>query len=128
MIGAWTMKRPLTEDETAELARLNAAVSAAIEVRRDWLDAKMHECSHLQVGDDIYDLDSGTMVGKVSELYRFWRDRDEGVRDTYVHCDYRYETSPRCFSNTSSQVGRSFGTREQAVFHAELRASLLRSE
>lgn len=119
-------QRPLTEDEEQELAGLNAAVSAAIEARSLWLDAKMHECSQLQVGDDIYDLDKGRRLGKVSELYRFWRDRDEGVRDTYAYCDYKYETSPRCFDNTSRQVGLSFGTREDAARRAEMRTSQLR--
>jgi hypothetical protein len=113
------MQRPLTDDEKGELANLTAAVSAAIAARRVWLDAKMHECSRLQVGDDIYDLTSGTMVGTVSRLYRFWADRDEGVRDTSVHCDYEYETSPRCFDNTSRQSGRSFGSRDDALHCAD---------
>jgi hypothetical protein len=115
------MKRRLTEDEQNELANLTDAVTAAIEKRRKWLDTKMHECSRLQVGDDIYDLDTGAKLGKVTELYRFWRDDDEGVRDRTVACDYRYETQPRCYDNTSRQPGRSFGTREQAIWHAEMR-------
>lgn len=119
-------QRPLTENEQGELADLNTAVSAAIEARRAWLDAKMHETSRLQVGDDLYDLDKGVKVGTVSELYRYWRDRDEGVRDKSAHCDYQYETSPRCFDNTSRQ-SRSFGTREDAIRRAEMRSSLLRA-
>lgn len=120
-------QRPLTEDEKGELADLNAAVSAAIETRRLWLDAKMHECSRLQVGDDIYDLDSGRRLGRVTELYRYWRDRDDGVRDTSVSCHYQYETSVRlCFDNTSRQVGLTCGTREDAARRAEMQVSLLR--
>jgi hypothetical protein len=119
-------RRPLTEDEKNELADLTAAVTAAIEARRNWLDAKMHEISRLQVGDDIYDLDSGAKLGTVSELYRYWRDRDDGVRDTDAYCSYRYVTSPGCSDNTSRQVGRSFGTREDAIRYAETRAWLLR--
>ena len=120
-------QRPLTDDEKAALDALNAAVLAAIDARRAWLDAKMHECSRLQVGDDIYDVDSGRRLGTVSRLYRFWQDRDGGVRDTSPNCSYEYETSPRCFDNTSRQSGRSFGTKEDALRRAELRASLLRS-
>lgn len=120
-------QRPLTEDEKNELAGLTAVISAAIKARRVWLDAKMRECSRLQVGDEIYDLTSGIQVGKVSRLYRFWEDRDEGIRDTSVHCDYEYETSPRCRDNTSRQSGRSFGTREDAVRYAEMRTSQLRA-
>lgn len=120
------LQRPLTDDEKSDLAALTAAVTAAIEARRDWLDAKMHECSRLQVGDDIYDLDSGQQLGRVSKLYRFWADRDYGIRDASVHCDYQYETQPRCFDNTSRQLGRSFGTRQDAMRYAEMRASQLR--
>jgi MoaA/NifB/PqqE/SkfB family radical SAM enzyme len=86
----------------------------------------MHETSRLQVGDDIYDLDKGIRVGTISELYRYWRDRDEGVRDTSAHCDYEYETRPGCRDNTSRQYG-SFGTRGDAIHRAEMRTSLLRS-
>ena len=125
-MGYMTQRR-LTDDEEAELASLNAAVSAAIEARGAWLDAKMHETSALKVGDDIYDLRSGRRLGKVSNLYRFWRDRDEGVRDTSASCDYQYETSPRCFDNTSRQVGLSYGTREDAARHAEMRAAWLQT-
>lgn len=120
-------QRPLTEDEKAELAALNGAVAAAIKARSAWLDAKMHECSHLQVGDDIYDLKTGSKLGIVSELYRYWRDRDEGVRDTSAHCDYKFETYPGCSDNTSRQPLLYFGTREDALRYAEMQASRLRS-
>lgn len=120
-------QRPLTDDEKVELAALNEAVLAAIKARSAWLDVKMHECSRLQVGDDIYDVDSGARLGKVSRLYRFWADRDDGVRDTSVSCSYEYETHPRCFDNTSRQVGVSFGTREDALGRAERQASWLRA-
>jgi hypothetical protein len=59
----------------------------------------MHECSRLEVGDD-----------------------------TSVDCHYRYETAPRCFDNTSRQVGVSFGSREDALREAERRASRLRED
>jgi hypothetical protein len=114
-------QRPLTDAEQRELDDLTAAVTTAIEKRRDWLDTKMHESSHLHPGDDIYDLQTGAKLGKISELYRYWRDRDEGVRDTSHYCGYQYETQPRCFDNTTRQIGRSFGTRKQAISYAESR-------
>lgn len=119
-------QRPLTEDEKYELAKLNAAVSEAIKTRRKWLDAKMQECSRLQVGDGIYDLSKGIKLGIVSDLYRYGSDRDEGVRDTSVHCDYQYRTYAHYFDNTSRQPGLSFGTREDAIRETEMRASQLR--
>jgi hypothetical protein len=121
-------QRGLTEDENRELAALNDAVSAAIAARRTWLDAKMHECSDLQVGDDIYDLGSGSRLGRVSKLYRYWADRDDGIRDTSVSCNYEYETGRGCFDNTSRQSGRSFGTQDEAVQRAVGRAYRLRDE
>lgn len=119
-------QRPLTEDEKGELAGLTAAVSAAIEARRDWLDAKMHETSSLQVGDDIYDVRSGRRLGAVSKLYRYWRGRDD-LLDKSACCDYEYRERGNCFGNTSSQTGLSFGTREEAARWAETRARLLRA-
>jgi hypothetical protein len=108
------MSRSLTQAEDAELAGLNAEVKAAIERRRAWLDAKMHELSTLKVGDGIYDIATGSRLGTVSALYRYWRDRDSGVRDTYLSCEYEYERAPHVFHNTSSQSGRLFGTKEDA--------------
>jgi len=116
-------QRELTPAENAELDALDLAVTTAIAARQAWLDAKMYETSQLQVGDDIYDLDTGNKVGKVAALYRFWRDRDEGIRDDSYYCDYQYETAPNCFDNTSRQPGRSFGTREQAAQRARLNAA-----
>lgn len=121
-----SLQRRLSEEENAELAALTAAVEAAIQARREWLDAKMHECSRLQEGDDIYDLETGARVGRVAELYRYWQDRDDGVRDTHVDCHYRYETSGRSFDNTSRQSGRSFGTRQDAIDWAEARTARLK--
>ncbi|WP_131726071.1 hypothetical protein [Mycobacteroides abscessus] len=112
-------QRPLNAEEYSELEALNAAVQAAIDARREWLDAKMRETSKLQVGDDIYDVQSGEKLGVVSGLYRYHAGRDD-LYDTYVECDYQYETRPGCFGNTSSQGGRLFGTREDAAAHAKL--------
>ncbi|MFA4050929.1 MULTISPECIES: hypothetical protein [Mycobacteroides] len=101
----------MNADEHSELDALNAAVQAAIDARREWLDGKMRETSKLQVGDDIYDAQTGEKLGVVSGLYRYHAGRDD-LYDTDVECDYQYETRPGCFDNTSRQVGRMFGTRE----------------
>lgn len=120
-------QRRLTEDEQRELDHMTSIVTAAIAARRAWLDAKMHETSRLHVGDEIYDLESGERLGRISSLYRYWRDRDEGVRDITASCEYEYETSTRlCFDNTSRQPARSFGTLRDAVEYAEARAARLR--
>ncbi len=121
-------QRALNENEQAELDRLNEDIDQALRDRCDWLDAKMVETSPLQVGDEIYDLDTGSCLGRVTQLYRYWRDRERGILDTLHYCDYEYESSPGIRRNTSSQSGRrSFGTREEALRRAESLASALRS-
>lgn len=116
--------RPLTDEERSELDALNEAVQEAIDARREWLDTKMHEVSALKVGDDIYDTRSGQKLGVVSKLYRYHADQNP-LFDTHVSVNYQYETGSRCFSNTSSQIGVSFGTREDAARFAKYRADFL---
>jgi hypothetical protein len=118
-------QRDLTDDEKNELKNLNDAVSAAIEARRDWLDVKMHECSRLKIGDDIYDIHKGIRLGTVARLYRYWSGRND-LLDKSVDCDCEYQTSSNCFDNTSRQTGILFGTKEEAADYAERRASRLR--
>jgi hypothetical protein len=120
-----SLQRRLTDEEMDDLQVLNAAVKAAIKSRSAWLDAKMHECSRLQVGDDIYDVDKGIRLGVVTELYRFWRDRDDGIRDDTARCDYEYMTASGYRDNTSRQVDRGFGTKEDALAAAEARMQRL---
>ncbi|MBS4102418.1 hypothetical protein [Tsukamurella paurometabola] len=119
-----TAQRPLTDEERGELDALNAAVQEAIDTRREWLDAKMHEVATLKVGDDIYDIESGRKLGVVSRLYRYHTNQN-ALYDTHVTVDYEYETSPRCFGNTSSRLRLSVGTREEAASYAKRRADRL---
>ena len=108
-------QRPLTDDEKAELEELNEAVTNAIETRRRWLDEKMVETSVLQVGDGIYDLDTGSRVGTVTRLYRVNAKNHNGIYDTSVSCYYEYEKAPRSFDNTSRQIGRRLGPKPALV-------------
>ena len=106
-------QRRLTTEEQAELDALNAAIKTAIETRRAWLDAKMAEISRLKVGDEIFDLDTGRSLGKVTRPYRFWAGRDDLLDDS-VSCNYEYETSRGNIDNTSRQIGLRYGTAEDA--------------
>lgn len=119
------LQRPLTEDERAELDALNEAITAALAARKAWLDTKMVETSTLKVGDEIYDVNSGAMLGEVTGLYRYWADRND-LLDTSHHCHYEYRSLGGSNSNTSSESGRSFGAREDALRYAEMRTSALR--
>lgn len=114
------MQRPLSDSDKERLDQLNAAVSTAIYARRDWLDSKMTEYAEMQVGEYAYDLESCRKVGRVSELYRFWRDRNDGVRDTALSIEYQFETSPNCFDNTSRQPFK-IGSKKSAELMARER-------
>lgn len=116
----------MPEDELT-LSQLNAAVDEAIERRRDWLDKEMLATASLKVGDEIYDLEKGLRLGVVSKLYRYWRDRDEGVRDRYISVEYEYKTRPGCFDNTSCQPGLRHGTRQEAADALKWRAEWLQN-
>jgi len=117
--------RDLTKDEEAELAALNNAVKNAIAKRREWLDAKMVEASSLKIGDDIYDVNRGCRLGTVRKMYRYWRDKDEGVRDTRLSVEYEFEVYDKCYSNTSSRPELWYGSRQDAERVARQRADFL---
>lgn len=118
--------RELKEEERQKLDELNTAVDKAIATRRTWLDAKMPEFSRFQVGDDLYNLRSGVLLGKVSSLYRLLRDESKGVMDSSPYCHLRFEVSPDCFDNTSRQPDLLIGSREDAIKFAEQQAETLR--
>ena len=102
-------QRPLTDCEQDVLDALNARVKLAMDARKKWLDEKMLECSALKPGDEIFDIRTGRRLGVVSKLYRYHCEHGGGLFDTSVKCDYEYETSPNCFSNTSRQTGLVVG-------------------
>lgn len=105
----------MNQADEDRLVRLNKAVTEAIQARREFLDAKMLEYSPLKVGDEIYELENCTCVGIVTGIYRFWRDRNEGVSDTSLSYDYQYRSSDsRVVYNTSGQHGILFGSKEDA--------------
>lgn len=114
------MQKQLTDEDRVRLDELNNAVALAIQQRRQWLDGKMAEYAEMQIGDDVYDLESCVKVGTVAEHYRYWADSDEGVRDTSLSIEYMVETSPNCFDNTSRQPFR-LGSRDAAERRAKSR-------
>lgn len=109
-------QRPLTDDESAELGCLNSAIQKAIDIRTEWLDKKMVECSDLQVGDDIYDINTGNKLGTVCRLYRYFKTQNI-IYDNSPHCDYEYKTNSGYIDNTSRQLSIAFGTGDQASRH-----------
>jgi len=98
-----------------ELADLNAKVAEALTERKAWMDAHMEEFSEFKVGEEIYDLGTGALLGTVSRLYRYWADKDPCF-DTSMSVEVEFrEIGSNLFDNTSRYAGsKRFGTREQA--------------
>ena len=82
----------LTNEDKNILQQLNIDVINTIKKRRDWLDSKMQEYAEMQIGDNIYNLETGLPIGVVSKVYRLWRDTDEGFRDKVLDINYEYKT------------------------------------
>lgn len=103
----------IEEEDAKELEALNKAVEDAIAKRREWLDSKMTKYAPAQVGEEIYNLSTGELLGKVVSLYRYWRDRQEGVRDTSLDVEYEYQHPyfEEIIGNTSSKMLVNVGKR-----------------
>lgn len=115
------MQRDLTEAEEAEIARLNKAVDDVVKARTEYLDRLMVEKSLAKVGDEIYDTKTGEKLGVISKIYRYHQ--GDYKYDTGCYCDYEYETSRNCFSNTSCDPYRFYGRYEDAKRCAERHAA-----
>ncbi len=107
------MIHPLTEAENEELRALLKARDDAMAAKTAWLDRKMLEHSTLKVGDDMFDLDTGECLGKITKLYRYWSPDAQGRRDndTSIYCDYEFGRG----MNTSCAPGRRFGSKEDYI-------------
>ncbi len=106
------MPKELRARLDADLAALNAAVTAALKARRDWMDAHMQDYARYQVGEEIFDMATGRRLGVVSELYRYQSDQNP-FYDTHMSVDYQYNKGGNCFDNTSRQIGLSIGNAEE---------------
>ena len=60
-----------------EIAVLNQKVDEAINKRKAFLDSKMSEVAKVKIGEEIYNLETGQLLGVVTELYRYWDNRNE---------------------------------------------------
>jgi hypothetical protein len=112
------VRTPHQEKLQIELDTLNKEVEAVLAKRRAWMDAHMEDFSEFKIGDEVYDLNTGTLLGVVSRLYRYHQDRDPRYDNQMaVEIEYRMEGSKNCFDNSSRHAGAgpSFGTKEQAA-------------
>lgn len=91
---------------TAELKTLNDEVKAILAKRKAWMDAHMADFARYQIGEEIYDANTGRRLGVISKHYRYWGDRDP-TYDTSMNVEYEFHTGNNCYDNTSRQPGLS---------------------
>lgn len=106
-----------------ELMVLNAEVTAILAKRKAWMDAHMPEFAKVQVGESIYDLDTGRCLGIVSELYRYWDNQNNPLYDTSMDVCYQYNKGNNIFDNTSRRHVR-IGSKSDLDRERELRSNL----
>jgi len=128
-------QRLLTKTEKREWVALNRSLREAIQRRRDWLKAKIEDCSNLKVGDDIYDVKSGLKLGTVTEVYLWSQEikidtvtnEDLCFSDFLPECEYCFRTGPNMLDNTSHYAGtRIFGKKKDAIAYSQRRTKVLK--
>lgn len=121
-------------DLSDELAALNKAVDDAIARRTAWMDKHMPAFASCKIGEEIFNRKTGQRLGVISRMYRYWGPFSGGeprdVRfDRSMSVEYEFETSPRCFDNTSRFGGSlSICNREELARSREAEAEALRSK
>lgn len=114
----------------AELAEHNKAVAIVLGSRKAWMDAHMADYARFQIGDEIYDLTTGSKLGTVTEHYRYWA--SDPRFDDNMSIYYRYKTYQpfggyELIDNTSRQTGVMFGTKADVERYLGSRLASLRA-
>jgi len=113
-------ERELTKTDRATLKRLNQEVKDAVDARRKWLDARIAEYAVIPIKGNIYDLDTGELVGRVIEHNRRRPHNGDQLDDTYLSIVYWY-TAGGTSRGATDRPGR-FGDRQER--DAELQKKL----
>lgn len=119
----------MTKALDAELALHNQAVDAAVANRKAWMDGHMKDYAKFQVGDEIYERESGRKLGVVTELYRYWG-TNNALYDTSMSIEYKFSADGRYIDNTSSRGSYTrwkFATREEAAEYQRQQYERLKS-
>lgn len=121
-------KYPPPKELQAELDVLNVEVTAVLAKRKAWMDAHMQDFSNFKVGDEVYDANTGRLLGAVSELYRYHAEHSPQY-DTHmtIEIQFRMEGTTNCYDNSSRHagVGPHFATRQEAEDAMRSRAEYL---
>lgn len=104
-----------------QLRALNQKVRDAVSARKAWMDSHMEDYAKFKIGDTLVDLSNGEVLGIVTELYRFWGDKQDSTLDDSMEINYEYQEPSGTYDNTSSQPGLKFGTSEDHARVAERR-------
>lgn len=100
-------------DMLDKLKELNDAVDKAITDRKQWMDDHMKDFAKYQVGEQLYNLDTGELLGTITKLYRYYAHHHPEM-DRIMRIDYVYKTSPNTNDNTSRHGGRLwYGNKEE---------------
>lgn len=67
------MMYTISDDDEKTLEALNKAVDDAAQARKKWLDENMERYSDFKIGDEVFDMDTLSFAGIVTELYRLMR-------------------------------------------------------
>ena len=96
-----------------DLAVFNEKVTAVLAERKSWMDAHMADFAKVPIGEEIYNLDTGQLLGVVSKHYRYWDSQQNPLYDTTMDICCEYQTQPDVlnFDNTSRQLGLRYGTK-----------------
>jgi hypothetical protein len=95
----------MTDEDAKQLALLNEAVTAALTARTTWLDDHMAKYADFDIGEDLYDLDTGKRLGTVCGYYRYQRGHNL-LHDTHMNIDYELHVHDSIYDNTSRHAGR----------------------
>ena len=93
-------QKPIRAEDAAILEELNNAVNTATEARRRWLDSKMAEYALVPIGEDIYDLSNGKLLGVVTGYYRYHQD-DPRFDDNFA-IEYTFAPDRKTFNFTDN--------------------------
>ena len=98
------MKTVENEPLQKELDALNAEVTAVLTKRKKWMDDHMADFAKYKVGEEIYNLQTGSRLGVISRLYRYWGEYHRDPQyDNQMNIEYEYHIGNNCYDNTSRQ-------------------------
>ena len=97
------------EELQKQLTAKNAAIKTLVDEHASWMDEHMHRFAKVPVGEDIYNIQTGELLGRVVGHYRFWAEQNP-LLDISFEVECSYENAFGVIDNTSSQPHIRFGT------------------